>query len=92
METAEAAVRREIQEELGLELVSLSYLTSAPNLYVYREVTYTVLDLHFTARVRSFDVVLQAEEVHGFELLHKADVPLDEIAFESHRVALQALD
>jgi ADP-ribose pyrophosphatase YjhB (NUDIX family) len=91
LETAEDAVRREIQEELGLELVSLRYLVSAPNLYTYKDVPYTVLDLHFRARVRSFDVVLQAEEVHGYERLAPADVPLDDLAFESHRVALRAL-
>lgn len=91
LETAEAAVRREIREELGLELASVAFLVSAPNLYVYEGVTYTVLDLHFTAEVRSFDVVLQADEVHGYELLPRDAVPLDEIAFESHRVALRAL-
>jgi ADP-ribose pyrophosphatase YjhB (NUDIX family) len=92
METAEDAVCREIREELGLELTQLAYLTSATNVYVYREVTYSVLDLHFLARVRSFDVVAQAQEVGGYALFERRAVPRDELAFESHRVALRALD
>src|SRR5712671_6399009 len=49
-ETAEDALRREIREEVGLELMDISFLCSQPNSYLYKDVTYPVLDFFFTAR------------------------------------------
>ncbi len=46
-ETAEDALRREVREEIGLEVTALRYLGSAPNVYEYMGVRYRTLDLGF---------------------------------------------
>ena len=48
-ETPEGALRREVREEIGVELDAIRYLGSQPNTYSYRGVTYHVVDLIFVA-------------------------------------------
>lgn len=50
-EQLEAALRREIREELGIIVGNWKYLTSQPNIYHYRGVSYTTCDAIFVAYV-----------------------------------------
>jgi ADP-ribose pyrophosphatase YjhB (NUDIX family) len=90
-ETAEQALRREIQEELGLELGSLSYVGSWPNRYHANGFVVPVLDLFFHAVVDSPDVRVHADEVSGIEWLRLEEVDLGDLAFASMRTAVQSL-
>jgi ADP-ribose pyrophosphatase YjhB (NUDIX family) len=87
-ETVEAAARREIREEVGLELQDLAFLCSHPNSYLYREVTYPVLDVFFTASVRDATQARALEDVDSIAWLDAQTVPLEELAFPSMRAAL----
>src|SRR5512147_57087 len=49
-ETAEEALRREVREEIGLEVTALRYLGSWPNVYEYRGVRYRTLDMGFVCK------------------------------------------
>lgn len=89
-ETAEQAVRRELQEELGLEILAQQYLTSHPNNYLYREVEYRVLDLFFTARVRAYEIRAEAAEVADYHWVAPEAIDPAELAFDSVRAALAA--
>ncbi len=90
-ETAEDAVRREIREEVGIEVSELKYLTSYPNFYTYRGVTYPVCDLMFTAMAVHPDAVQSLDDVAGFEWRGLDDVREEELAFESLRVGLRVV-
>lgn len=86
-ETAEQALRREIFEEVGLQVSGLEFLTSAPNLYRYRDVDYDVLDLFFVCRVPSFEGALAKEEVAHLSVRPAAELDPAELAFPSMRQA-----
>jgi mutator protein MutT len=89
-ETAEAAVRREVEEEVGLELASLEYLASFPNEYVYAGVTYHTLDLFFVAEARDPSRARALDAIASTSWLDPASVDPVEIAFESMRRARTA--
>lgn len=88
-ESLEHALVREVFEETGLKAVSYQYLTSGPNLYVYRESEIHVTDMFFRCRVESFEPLQAIDgEVSEFLLRTPSSKELDELAFESNRNAL----
>jgi NAD+ diphosphatase len=88
-ETAETALRREIKEEVNLELVSLEYLCSHPNEYPYRGRIIHVLDLFYVGQVHSWDDALAQDEVEGLVFHDPNAIERDEIAFVSLAKALE---
>ena len=88
-ETAEEALRREIREEVNLEVGPLEFLCTALNQYDYRGVTYPVLDLAFVTRASSTDGIGALDGVESYCWLPPGEVELNEIAFPSIRTALE---
>lgn len=63
-ETAEHAIRREIQEELNVECQNITYLCSAANNhYHYKGITYQTTDLAFTGTVQHPEDIRAADDV-----------------------------
>jgi ADP-ribose pyrophosphatase YjhB (NUDIX family) len=89
-ETAEHALRREIREEVGLELHEFVFLISEPNHYPYKGIVYTTLDLFFVARVSTFDAAKPLDAVAELVIRRVSEVSPDELAFESMKVAWRA--
>lgn len=90
-ESAEEAVRREIREEVGIEVTGLKYLTSHPNDYSYRGLTYPVCDLMFTAVAVNPEAVQSLDDVAGYEWRRPDEVKEQELAFPSLRVGMREL-
>jgi mutator protein MutT len=90
-ESAEEGLRREVREEVGIEIDQLRFLVSFPNSYFYREVTYPVVDLYFTAVAVNPNSARPLDAVAGVEWRKPADIPDNEIAFPSMRVAIAAV-
>jgi ADP-ribose pyrophosphatase YjhB (NUDIX family) len=89
-EGAEAAARREIEEELGISVGAMTFLMTAPNSYSYRGVVHPVLDIFFSACVIKDQVVEQdAAEVAAWHWSDLHQGVLDRMAFHSNRLALE---
>ena len=88
-ETAEEAVRREFVEEVGFAPEGIEFLCSQPNQYLYKEVTYPVLDFFFVARARGDEVPQALDGVASVHWLDPLAIEPEEIAFPSMRYALE---
>ena len=86
-ESAEAALRREVEEEVGLTIERLEFLCTATNHYPFRGVIYSTLDLFFVARLDSFAGARALDEVSAVEAIAAADLCPADLAFDSMRIA-----
>lgn len=84
MERAEDAVRRELREELGLEVRNLWYLDSRPNEYTFGGLTVFTTDLAFRIEPVSCENLIASDDVSEFvwmlpELVNEGDIPAPSI-------------
>lgn len=92
-ETAEQAVVREVQEEVGLQATRHEFLATFPNLYHYRGVVIHVLDLYFVCQVESLEELdLEHQEVRAYRFAQPSSEIYQQMAFESNRRAVQLFD
>ena len=89
-ETAEQALRREIREELNVEVGELKYLCTAPNVYMYKEIEYTTCDIFYVADIGHDEFKVDTDELSGIAWFTKEDVNLDDFAFSSIKEAIKA--
>ena len=90
-ESAEEALRREVREEVGLEIAEVQFLGSFPNVYPYRGVTYPVCDLLFTGMALNPETAQELDGVAGIEWRTMASLREEEFAFDSLKAALRGL-
>ena len=82
-ESAECALRREVMEEVNLEVDTMRYLCSFPNQYLYREITYPTTDLFFHCTVKTFQTLKALDEVESVLFMDPAEIDPEEVAFPS---------
>jgi NADH pyrophosphatase NudC (nudix superfamily) len=85
LETIEDALKRELMEELGVDVTDMKYLCSYPNLYVYSGLTYFTIDLAFICRVEDISTIKPADDVEDAFFIYPDKIDLNEIAFVSIR-------
>lgn len=90
-ETAEDAVRREIYEELNLEISSIQYLGTFTNSYLFAEIEYHTLDLVFICKVISMNSLEVADDVSGYIFKNISAVRENEIGLESIKKIVRQL-
>ena len=88
-ESAEEALRREMLEEVGLTILSMQFLTSAPNQYIYRGIELPVLDMFYVVEVEHRDVRTLDGEITDWIWTDPSDEILEQMAFVSNRRALE---
>jgi NAD+ diphosphatase len=89
-ESAEHGLRREIREEVGIEVGELQFLLTAPNSYAYNGIVNPVLDVFFhTVVVADQNIAVQSSEVSSWMWTDLHSGILDRMAFPSNRLALQ---
>jgi len=87
-ESAEHALRREVHEEVQLELDELRFISSHPNDYPYQDTIYPVVDLIFVARTPDHGRAEALDGVASFEWLDPHTIELEDLAFPSMRDAV----
>lgn len=90
-ESVEAGLRREVREELGVEIRDLRYLASFPNDYLYADIPYKTADLFFVGAVADPAHLRAADDIAELVLLEPAAVDPARFAFASTRRAFQVL-
>jgi len=89
-ESIEETVAREVQEELGVKIKRPQFLISAPNIYVYKDITYTTTDLFFTCRIDNPKKIKpNKKEIAGIELFEPGQIPVNRLAFDSGKTAIK---
>ena len=89
-EGAEVALRREIQEEVGISVGNLQFLMTAPNAYKYEGIVLPVLDIFFSTSVsEGQEIAHDDSEVSAWIWTQLTPEILGRIAFESNRQALE---
>ena len=88
-ETAEAAARREIREELGVKLSSLRYLATLSTPYPYRGVAYRLLEIVFQARLKK-GKVKPTDDAADARWFGAKTVPYARMAFSTQRRFLRS--
>ncbi|MBN2167553.1 MAG: NUDIX hydrolase [Marinilabiliaceae bacterium] len=83
MESAEDAIKREIKEELNLDVVSCQYLVSFPNEYIFSNFSVYTTDLGFIVEVKSFDTVLANDDITGYVFVDPDLINWTKISSES---------
>ncbi len=62
-ESAEEAIIREIEEELGAKVIEVTYKFSLPNEYLYSGLSVPTLDLFFSCKLESIENLKPADDV-----------------------------
>lgn len=88
-ENAEEAVKREINEELKININKLKYSGSFPNIYEYKDVLYHTCDLFFYSKIDALPIDFDRTEIEELILVAPSEIPLDKIAFESTKTFLK---
>ncbi len=88
-ETAEAALLREIHEELNLEVVDYLFLFSQPNQYPFNLMLYHSIDFFFLCKAKDLSVVQTSDEVAAFHFLSIDQIEEKQIGFESIKRGVQ---
>jgi len=83
LESAEQAIKRELEEELGLKVISLEYLTSAPNEYVFSGFTVFTLDMAFKVSVDSLKNLKAMDDILDFRFYSEDELDYDDISAAS---------
>jgi len=87
-ESAEEAIKREIKEELRIDIREPKYLGSYPNIYKYEGVTYHTCDLFFYCKIEALPTDYDKTEIEDLILINPFEIPDDKIAFESVKKVL----
>ncbi len=91
MESAEDALRREIKEELDINITALEYLCTAPNIYQFKGIEYNTCDIFYTARINTINFRIEESEIAGFVWKTLDELNPEEFAFRSMKEGIMSL-
>ncbi len=84
-ETAEEAVKRELKEELNLEVQHLEFFTTEQNCYFFKGITYRTCDICYITEINTTDFIIDDTEIQELKWLKPNEINLEAIGFDSLR-------
>ncbi|WP_163713717.1 NUDIX hydrolase [Mangrovibacterium lignilyticum] len=90
-ETAEQAIIRELNEELGAEVEEMSFFGTFPNQYEFSGMIVFTLDSTFIIKLKSLENLKPQDDITAVEYHHLHDIDLDELPFLSMRNTIEQL-
>ncbi len=84
-ESVEETVRREIKEELGLDIISLSYFCSFPNIYEFGCVSYFTADVFYRCEVADAAKAEARDDVEAVLFIASGELDPDKFGLKSVR-------
>lgn len=87
-ETMEEALKREIYEELGTDIINIDYFTSQPNRYPFGGLTVHTLDCFFTAQLPTDSKPKANDDVAAYTWIAAEKIDLQQIGLTSIREAV----
>ncbi|APD07127.1 8-oxo-dGTP diphosphatase [Flavobacteriaceae bacterium UJ101] len=92
-ETAEEAVKRELKEELNLDIQHLDFFTTDQNTYFFKGITYRTCDVCYITEIDDTHFSIDPEEIQEIKWLKPDEIKLEDIGFDSlRRVVKKYLD
>jgi len=83
MERAEDALIREVREELGIEITQYEFLTTSPNEYPFKGISYFTCDIAFVCKLNTIPEFKATDDVSEVILVYPEDVDYNELCFPS---------
>lgn len=90
-ETAEDGVKREIEEETGLEITGTRYLFSIPNTYIYSGMELHTMDLFFHCTVKNADTLTADDDVAELQWIAIDDLRSEDFGLASIKKGIEKL-
>lgn len=78
-ETAENAVIRELNEELGLKVKALKYLESRPNEYIFSDYSVFTLDMAFKVEAETLNNLKPMDDILAYRFYSEEEINYDDI-------------
>jgi NAD+ diphosphatase len=88
-ESLEAALVRELKEELSVEVTDVRYFGSLPNTYEYKGVSYFTADAFFHCRPVDIKTLKISDENTDVLLVDPGKIDLGTIAFEPMKIMIE---
>jgi len=88
-ETIEDSVRREVKEELGVEVSDLKYFMSTYDRYLFKGLNDFTLGLTFIAKIQPGAKITVGDDAQSYKYFGKEAIPWDRVAFKSIKTVLE---
>ncbi len=83
MESGEGALKRELKEELNLDITEMSYLTSFPNEYIFSGYSVFTTDYGYACKVKSFEKIKAADDIADYQFFNPKEIDFNKISSNS---------
>ena len=88
-ESVEDSLRRELREELGIEIKNMKYIASYADRYIFDGLNYHTLGCVFVAEIAG-GAMKPNDDIDEIKFFEPKEIPFDRIAFNSVKTAIKA--